>query len=54
MKKTERIIFCCSPEDRAIIDKKVSDGHFISISEYVRFVALNATVNVNVNVKVNK
>lgn len=46
MKKTERIIFCCSPEERAIIDRKVSDGHFISISEYIRFVALNATVDV--------
>lgn len=49
MKKTERIIFCCSSEERSIIDRKVSDGHFISISEYVRFVALNATVDVKVN-----
>lgn len=31
MKKTERIIFCCSPEERSIIDRKVSDGHFTSI-----------------------
>lgn len=46
MKKTERIIFCCSKEERSIIDKKVIDGHFISISEYIRFVALNATVDV--------
>lgn len=46
MKKTERIIFCCSPEERVIIDRKVSDGHFISISEYIRFVALNANVDV--------
>jgi len=49
MKKTERIIFCCSPEERSIIYRKVSDGHFISISEYVRFVALNAIVDVKVN-----
>ncbi len=41
MKREKVIIFKTSDEEREMIENKVKEFHFGSISEYVRFVVLN-------------
>lgn len=44
--KSIRINFLVNPDERMVIEKKARDYNFQSISEYMRFVALNSDITV--------